>query len=158
STDGVSAPGGNHSFLHQTPEYQHHSTHASALNKDLGYSNANGEFYYRAKDEVNPEKAAPPDSRDYDGGVRRNSSVSSLAQHPQSPAVTKRPWDKVSNAVNNIGASSFSSGPTAQGRLLSPAGTQPYIPIVNFAEPAPNSPQRPNAFPVARFDENHRIL
>ncbi|KAJ2115125.1 hypothetical protein IW146_002555 [Coemansia sp. RSA 922] len=158
STDGVSAPGGNHSFLHQTQKYQHHSTHASALNKDLGVSNANGEFYYRAKDEVSSEKAAPPDSRDYDDGIRRNSSVSSLAQHPQSPAVTKRPWDKVSNAVSNIGASSFSSGPTAQGRLLSPAGTQPYMPIVNFAEPAPNSPQRPNVFPVARFDENHRIL
>ncbi|KAJ2883448.1 hypothetical protein H4R27_002753 [Coemansia aciculifera] len=138
--------------------------HVSALNKDLGFASASGEFYYRSKDEVGAEKAttqirsAAPDSRNYDSGVRRNSSVSSLAQHLQPPSATKRPWDKVSNAVSNIGVSSFSSGPSAQGHLSSPAGTQPYMPIVNFAEQAPNSPQRLNASPGMRFDENHRIL
>ncbi|KAJ2756856.1 hypothetical protein GGI19_000511 [Coemansia pectinata] len=164
STDGATAPGGNHSLLEQSQEYQQHSMHVSALNKDLGFASASGEFYYRSKDEVGAEKAttqirsAAPDSRNYDSGVRRNSSVSSLAQHLQPPSATKRPWDKVSNAVSNIGVSSFSSGPSAQGHLSSPAGTQPYMPIVNFAEQAPNSPQRLNASPGMRFDENHRIL
>ncbi|KAJ2495373.1 hypothetical protein IWW47_004100 [Coemansia sp. RSA 2052] len=109
----------NRSYLHST-------IHVDMPNKELGSTNANGEFFYAA----GTEKATVQMGAIV--AVHTNSSSSNLVQHSQPPQpAARRPWDRLTNAV--------SASPSAS--------TQPYTPIVSFSQPATNTPQRPAAAP-----------
>ncbi|KAJ2032862.1 hypothetical protein IW146_006045 [Coemansia sp. RSA 922] len=79
---------------HLSESDRHQFIHMAGLNKDLEFANANGEFFYTPNENVCAEKAVTqicpaPDSRDYNSGVRRNSSVSSLVARPLSPTAIR---------------------------------------------------------------------
>ncbi|KAJ2345554.1 hypothetical protein GGH92_003998, partial [Coemansia sp. RSA 2673] len=151
STDGVTAPGESYSYLHRPL-----SNHVAALNKELGSANANGEFFYSPTNDTGMEKAitqnrtakhvssASSGNDDGEVGVHLNSSNSNLVQRSQLSSASKRPWDKLANAVNNIGGPSLGSASNSSASVSPSTATQPYTPIINFAEPASNTPQRSN--------------
>ncbi|KAJ2457299.1 hypothetical protein GGF42_002766 [Coemansia sp. RSA 2424] len=138
SSEGAAAASDeNHSYLHN-------SVHVDTLNKELGGTNADGKFFYAAGNDTSTEKAAV--QMGTIAAVHTNSS-SSLVQHSQPPqSATRRPWNKLTNAVS---ASSSSSA-------------QPYTPIVSFSQPEMNTPQRPAAAPNsiknARYSADGRKL
>ncbi|KAJ2115124.1 hypothetical protein IW146_002554 [Coemansia sp. RSA 922] len=166
STDGVSAPGESYSYLHRPL-----SNHVAALNKELGSATANGEFFYSPTNETGMEKAitqnrtakhvssASSGNDDGEVGVHLNSSNSNLVQRSQLPSASKRPWDKLTNAVNNIGGPSLSSASNLSASVSPSTATQPYTPIINFAEPASNAPQRSNVTQVkSKYSTDGRQL
>ncbi|KAJ2549710.1 hypothetical protein GGH95_006198 [Coemansia sp. RSA 1836] len=138
SSEGAAAASdNNHSYLHN-------SVHVDTLNKELGGTNADGKFFYAAGNDTSMEKAAV--QMGTIAAVHTNSS-SSLVQHSQPPqSATRRPWNKLTNAVS---ASSSSSA-------------QPYTPIVGFSQPEMNTPQRsaaaPNSINNARYSADGRKL
>ncbi|KAJ2866042.1 hypothetical protein GGH94_001817 [Coemansia aciculifera] len=153
STDGVTAPGESYSYLHQCQADQRR---VMALNKELGSANANGEFFYSPNNEAGTEKVnthirtdvlgSSVSSGNDDGevGIHSNSSDSNLVQRSQLSPAPKRPWDKLTNAVSNIGGPSLVSGSNSSASVSPSAATQLYTPIINFSEPATNTPHRSN--------------
>ncbi|KAJ2458815.1 hypothetical protein GGF42_001844 [Coemansia sp. RSA 2424] len=136
SSEGAAAASDdNRSYLHQP-------VHVDVLNKELSTANANGEFFYAAGNDAGMENAtvqmhtiAPGSagsSRNDDAIANMNHSASNLVQHSQPPqSATRRPWNKLTNVV--------SASPSTS--------TLPYSPIINFSQPATNTPQRPTAAP-----------
>ncbi|KAJ2756857.1 hypothetical protein GGI19_000512 [Coemansia pectinata] len=167
---GNDTSGGNLSYLHPNPrKYGNHPVSTLVpTSSDKEFGNPSGaDFFYGAKEETRHEKIAFPqmrsnalDGSDFDG-TRHDSSSSSLVQHPQSsigkcnggnlsfasspPQPMKRPWDKLTSAVNNFGVPSFTSNPVPPipSSPLSPvsasAAAQPYAPILDYPEPAPSA-------------------
>ncbi|KAJ2817470.1 hypothetical protein GGI24_005387 [Coemansia furcata] len=153
STEGGTASGGNHTLLYQSQADQHHSTHVAALNKELGSANANGKFYYSANNEVDAEKTITqiqPDvldssasSRNGDVGASAplNSSASSLVQRQQFVPTYKRPWDRLVNAVSNIGGPSSTLGSNPSASASPFTDTPPHAPTINSSKPTTSTPQ-----------------
>ncbi|KAJ2741886.1 hypothetical protein GGI20_004876 [Coemansia sp. BCRC 34301] len=76
----------------------------------------------------------------------KSSEVDSVYWKEMSPPqAARRPWDKLSSAVGNISGrrsfSSSSSPPAHSSHIPASANGQLYTPIINFAEPATNTPQ-----------------
>ncbi|KAJ2900331.1 hypothetical protein IWW38_000590 [Coemansia aciculifera] len=122
----------------ETHSYLRNSLHISALNKELGAASSNGEFFYAAGSNNGLEAAS---AHSYVVAAENaNLSDTNLVQRSQTPPAAKRPWDKIANTVAN----------------------KPYTPIINFAEPATNTPIRPivtsNAQQSSKFSSDGRQL
>ncbi|KAJ2900329.1 hypothetical protein IWW38_000588 [Coemansia aciculifera] len=153
---------------------QNHSVHMESGNKELGYANANGDFFYAAKDGVCADRA-----NDEVSNLARSSQNSTTecirsanpevanvhwTQTPPSPPpqqAGRRPWNKLASAVSNIGSrpnfASSASPPARSSHLPASANAQLYTPIINFAEPATNTPQPPVFTPNSRPDNMYDV-
>ncbi|KAJ2457297.1 hypothetical protein GGF42_002764 [Coemansia sp. RSA 2424] len=148
------------------PQSQPHSAHMSSLNKELGYANANGEFFYAQGDEVCAERAAATEmcanaaassacSRNGEGsGVNLNSSASSLVKRLQSPAAmcnsSVNPTavtSKRSSDASNVHWTQMSQPPQVARRpwdkLASAVSNIGGSPFASSSSPPAHSPHMP---------------
>ncbi|KAJ2458811.1 hypothetical protein GGF42_001840 [Coemansia sp. RSA 2424] len=149
TSKGNNMSSGDHSREHHGHEDRQHTIHAPIADKDIGYANANGEFYYAVNNDASVDSSAPQAclkamnssacSRTGDGAIHSSSSVSSLVKHPQSMSINCS-----SGASQAAYSSDFPSEDGKSHRVQSPpASRRPWGKLTSavsrLSGPAPTS-------------------